>query len=100
VVLPVVPTTPFVVLSAACYCKGSKKLHGWLSLNRVFGLILRDYEELRGIKRATKVRALAMMWVAVLSSAFLLLDTLMMRVLGVSLAVVGTVYMLRVKTLE
>jgi uncharacterized membrane protein YbaN (DUF454 family) len=100
VVLPVVPTTPFVVLSAACYCKGSERLHGWLTRNRVFGPILRDYEGLGGMRRATKVRALTMMWVAVLGSAVLFLDTFVMRALAVSLAVVGSVCMLRVKTLD
>jgi uncharacterized membrane protein YbaN (DUF454 family) len=66
----------------------------------VFGPTLRDYEELRGVRWATKVRALTMMWVAVLGSTIFFLDTLMMRALTVSLAVVGTAYILRVKTLK
>jgi uncharacterized membrane protein YbaN (DUF454 family) len=100
IVLPIIPTTPFVLLSAACYYKGSERLHGWLSRNEVFGPIIRDYEEHRGMRKATKVKALTVMWAAVLASALLILDTLTMRALVLLIAVIGTVSMLRIKTIE
>jgi len=94
------PTTPFVLLSAACYYKGSERLHGWLSRNELFGPIIRDYEEHGGMRKATKIKALTVMWVAVLSSALLILDTLKMQALVLLIAVIGTVSMLRIKTIE
>jgi len=100
VVLPVLPTTPFVLLSAACYYKGSERLHGWLSSNKVFGPIIRDYEEHKGMKKTTKIRALTIMWAAVLTSAFIILSTWTMQALVILVAVVGTVAMLRTKTVE
>jgi len=100
VVLPIIPTTPFVLLSAACYYKGSERLHSWLSHNEIFGPIIRDYEEHEGMRKATKIKALTMMWAAVLTSALLILDTLTMRALVVLIAVIGTVSMLRIKTIE
>ena len=100
VVLPIIPTTPFVLLSAACYYKGSERLHGWLSRNELFGPIIRDYEEHRGMRKATKIKALTIMWAAVLGSALLVLDTLKMRALVLVIAVIGTVSMLRIKTIE
>jgi len=100
VILPIIPTTPFVLLSAACYYKGSERLHGWLSRNEVFGPMIRDYEEHGGMRRATKMKALTIMWAAVLGSALLILDTLTMRVLILLVAVIGTASMLRVKTIE
>ena len=100
VVLPIIPTTPFVLLSAACYYKGSERLHSWLSHNEIFGPIIRDYEEHGGMRKATKIKALTMMWAAVLTSALLILDTLTMRALVVLIAVIGTVSMLRIKTIE
>lgn len=100
VVLPIIPTTPFVLLSAACYYKGSERLHGWLSHNELFGPIIRDYEEHRGMRKATKIKALTIMWAAVLASALLILNTLKMRALVILIAVIGTVSMLRIKTIE
>ena len=100
VVLPIIPTTPFVLLSAACYYKGSKRLHGWLSSNEMFGPIIRDFEEHGGMRKATKIKALTIMWAAVLASALLILDTLTMRALVLLIAVIGTVSMLRIKTIE
>jgi uncharacterized membrane protein YbaN (DUF454 family) len=100
VILPIIPTTPFVLLSAACYYKGSKRLHGWLSRNELFGPIIRDYEEHRGMRKATKIKALTIMWAAVFTSVLLILDTLKMRALVLLIAVIGTVSMLRIKTIE
>jgi uncharacterized membrane protein YbaN (DUF454 family) len=100
VVLPVIPTTPFVLLSAACYYKGSERLHDWLTHNEVFGPIIRDYEKHGGMKKATKIKALAMMWTAVLASALFILNTLTMKALVLLIAIIGTVSMLRVKTIE
>ena len=100
VILPILPTTPFVLLSAACYCKGSERLHSGLSDNETFGPIIRDYEEHGGMKKATKIKALTIMWTAVLASAFLILDTLTMRAVVVLIAVIGTVSMLRIKTID
>ena len=100
VLLPILPTTPFVLLSAACYYKGSERLHGWLSRNEVFGPMIKDYEEHGGMRKATKRKALMIMWAAVLGSALLILDTLTMRALTLLVAVIGTASMLRVKTIE
>ena len=100
VILPIIPTTPFVLLSAACYYKGSKRLHSWLSRNEMFGPIIRDFEEHGGMRKITKIKALTIMWTAVLASALLILDTLTMQALVVLVAVIGTVSMLKIKTIE
>ena len=100
VLLPIIPTTPFVLLSAACYYKGSERLHEWPSGNEVFGPMIRDYEEHGGMRKATKMKALTIMWVAVLASTLLILDTLTMRALILLIAAIGTASMLRVKTIE
>ena len=100
VVLPVIPTTPFVLLSAACYYKGSERLHNWLTHTEIFGPIIKDYEKHGGMKKATKIKALTLMWTAVLASALFILKTPTMKALVLLIAVIGTAYMLRVKTIE
>jgi uncharacterized membrane protein YbaN (DUF454 family) len=57
VVLPGLPTTPFVLLAAACYAKASPRLHGWLINHRWMGPMVRDWETHRSLTRRTKTVA-------------------------------------------
>ena len=61
VLLPLLPTTPFVLLAAVCFAKSSPRLHGWLLRSEVFGPILRDWEVKRCMSYRIKFLALFMM---------------------------------------
>jgi uncharacterized membrane protein YbaN (DUF454 family) len=58
VVLPVLPTTPFMLLSAACFAKTSPRFHRWLLETRVFGELIRNWQRERYIAPASKRNAL------------------------------------------
>ncbi|MYM21608.1 DUF454 family protein [Duganella sp. FT135W] len=60
--LPLLPTTPFLLLASACFARASPRMHGWLRNNRVFGKYLRDYENGAGIPLRGKVWILIFMW--------------------------------------
>ena len=60
--LPLLPTTPFLLLASACFARGSSRLHNWLQTNRVFGKYLRDYENGKGIPLRGKLWILVFMW--------------------------------------
>ena len=66
--LPVLPTTPFVLLSAYLFGKSSHRFHQYLSHHRLFGPIIRDYQEKKALKRKTKVISLIIMWIVLLTS--------------------------------
>lgn len=70
VVLPGLPTTPFVLLAAACYAKASPRLHGWLLNHRFLGPMVRDWEQHRSLTRRTKTVAIGSMVVMVGLSAW------------------------------
>ena len=55
--LPLLPTTPFVLLSAFCFSRGSARLHAWLLGHPTMGPIIRDWNDGRVIRRRTKVQA-------------------------------------------
>ena len=61
VVLPLLPTTPFVLLAAACFAKSSPRLHKWLMDSEVFGPMLADWDKKRCVTRKVKGVSLSMM---------------------------------------
>lgn len=70
--LPLLPTTPFLLLATACYMRGSQRMANWLMSNRLFGQYIRDFHENRGIPRKTKIWALSIMWVSLGISAWVM----------------------------
>ncbi|WP_353059729.1 YbaN family protein [Alteromonas arenosi] len=61
IVLPLVPTTPFLLLSAFCFSKSSNTLHQWLLSQPALGSVINDWEESGVIAHKTKVVASACM---------------------------------------
>ncbi|GAB1478253.1 YbaN family protein [Paracoccaceae bacterium] len=70
-VLPVLPTTPFMLLAAACFAKSSPRLHGWLVRHPVFGPSLRNWAERGAISVGAK-RAAALAMAAVFAVSLVL----------------------------
>jgi len=95
--LPLLPTTPFLLLASACFARGSDRLHGWLLSHGTFGAYLRNFEEGRGIPARAKVLALAMMWSSIGYAAWRYPQWwLKAALLAVALGV--TIYLLRLPT--
>jgi uncharacterized membrane protein YbaN (DUF454 family) len=61
VVIPVLPTTPFILLAAFAADRGSPRLHAWLMRHRVFGPAITDWRASRAVRRGPKVAATAVM---------------------------------------
>lgn len=70
VVLPGLPTTPFVLLAAACFARASPRLHCWLTQHRFLGPMVRDWEAHRSLPLRVKWIAISMMGAMVLLSAW------------------------------
>lgn len=69
VFLPVLPTTPFVLVAAACF-SSNKRLSEWLKKSRLFGEYITNYKERKGLSRGTVVRSLSFLWIMLLISIF------------------------------
>lgn len=65
VFLPVLPTTPFLLVAAACFARSSPRAEAWLLNARWLGPILRDYLEHRVVPVRAKALALLMLWPSV-----------------------------------
>lgn len=97
--LPLLPTTPFLLLASACYMRGSQRLHRWLLANRVFGEYLRNFEDKKGMPRKAKIMTLALLWVSMAFSIYTV-DPLLVKGILFSIGIGVTVLILRLKTLE
>ncbi len=100
IVLPILPTTPFLLLAAACYSKSSKRCHDWLLTNRLFGNYIRNYLEGNGIPMRVKLSTIAFLWVTISISAFFFVDTFWVRILLLVIAICVTVHILALRTLK
>ena len=65
IIVPILPTTPFLLLAAACYLRSSERFYRWLLSNRWLGTYIRDYIEGRGMPVKTKVFTLVLLWLAI-----------------------------------
>ena len=96
--VPLLPTTPFLLLAAACFVRSSDRLHDWLMNHRVYGPIVRGYREHRALPASSKVTILVFTWAAILSSVLILAHP--MRFLLLAPAIGATWMMIRMPTLD
>ena len=97
--LPVLPTTPFLLLAAACFARSSPRFYRWLVEHPRLGPWIRDYLEGNGIPLKGKVYAIGLMWTSILPSCYLV-PLVSARWFLLTSAVLVTVYILRQKTLR
>lgn len=95
---PVLPTTPFLLLTAFFYLRGSSRLHAWLMHHRLFGEYIYNYVHFRAIKKRTKIGTIVFLWAMLIFSAVLVANAYVAAVLGV-VGIGVTIHLLKLKTL-
>ncbi|MFT9497524.1 YbaN family protein [Anaerosolibacter sp.] len=98
--LPVLPTTPFLILASICYIRSSEKLHRWLMNHKLFGECIRNYQEKKGIPCKVKIFAIGSLWLSIGYSALFIIPVTMIKVLMFGIAAGVTIHILSFKTLE
>lgn len=98
VVLPGLPTTPFILLAAYCFAQASPALHQRLLNNRYFGKMIRDWETDRSLSRRTKTFALASMVLMLIISLLSLSEKPVLQGVILLLGIIGTVVVWRIPT--
>ena len=95
--IPVLPTTPFLLISAALYARSSKRFYNWLISNKIFGIYIKNYREGRGIPLKLKIITIALLWITIGCSAIFAIDIFWVRVILVIIAIGVTIHIISIK---
>ncbi|MEE4218552.1 MAG: YbaN family protein [Xanthomonadales bacterium] len=98
VFLPLLPTTPFVLLAAGCFAQSSERMHRWILDNETFGPMVRDWEEKRCISLRVKAIAVASMVLVGGFSINIVVANPSLRIAGVLLLAAGALVVLAIPT--
>jgi len=100
VFLPVLPTTPFLLLSAACYSMSSERMHHWMLNNRLFGSYIKNYQEGRGLPLKTKIFTLSLLWIVISYSAILVVNIFIVQIILFMVAIGVSIHIINLPTFK
>lgn len=98
VVLPLLPTTPFLLLAAACYARSSKRFYDWLLANRIFGPTIRQWQENRCVALRTKIVAISLLVITLGSSIVFFVPLWPVKILLLGVGVWVVQFLVRLPT--
>jgi len=97
--IPVLPTTPFLLLAAGLFLRSSGRLYQWITTHRVFGRFILNYRLYHAVPRASKIFAIILLWLTIGSSVIWALDSWWLRALLLLVGAAVTVHLARMRTL-
>jgi uncharacterized membrane protein YbaN (DUF454 family) len=98
--LPVLPTTPLLLLAAICYARSSGRFYHWLMTNRWCGDYIRNYREGRGIPLKQKVLIILLLWLTISYAAWFVVSLWWLKLILFGIAIAVTIHVVGIKTLK
>ena len=96
--LPLLPTTPFLLLAAACFARSSRRFSNWLLSNRFFGKFINNYHEGKGVPLKLKAFSVLLLWITIGCSVAFAVQILAVRIILVFIAFGVTIHILSIRT--
>ena len=97
-VLPVLPTTPFILASFLCFGKSSKRAEKWISNNRYFGSYIENYKTKQGVPLDVKLKSILFLWIAMIASLIIFSHASYLVILLLIVGIAVTAHILLLKT--
>ena len=95
--LPILPTTPFLLLAAACYARSSDRFYNGLMNNRLFGSYIRNYREGRGVPLRVKLISITFLWSVISFSILFAVSDVIIRIILVVIAIAVTLHIASIR---
>lgn len=99
-IIPLVPTTPFLLISAACFFRSSDRFYKMLLNHRWAGKHIKNYREDKSVTRAMKWQTIAVFWISISVSALVFVHNWWIRIFMWSIAACVSIHILRLKTAD
>ncbi|MFC4025397.1 YbaN family protein [Oceanobacillus longus] len=100
IILPLLPTTPLLLLAAACYIRSSERLYNWLITNKYFGSYILNYREGKGIPLKAKVVGVSLLWISLLYTIIFVIPLVVVKIVLFLTGSYFTWFILKQKTLR
>ena len=98
IIIPGLPTTPFLLLAAFFFLKSSPKHYEWLIRHKTFGPFIKDFFQKKGIPLKIKITAIVFMWVMISTSLFIFISSHSLKIIVLIAGIIGTSVVLLIKT--
>ena len=98
IIVPGLPATPFLLLSAGCYVRGSNKLYIWLLNHKIFGRYIKTFREHKALPKSSKIISLVSMWTMICISSIFFIQNMVVRIILIIAGIIGTIVILKIKT--
>ena len=98
IILPLLPTTPFLLLAAYFYSKSSERLYNWIINHKWFGSYIKSFRDGEGVPLNIKIYAISVLWASIGSTVYWFTDKLFVQILLVSIASIITAYLIYLPT--
>jgi uncharacterized membrane protein YbaN (DUF454 family) len=92
--LPLLPTTPFILLAAYCFAKSSERFHRYIMQHKLFGRMVTDFYEKKVISTKHKIIALTLMWTTLSLSVIFFMPYIWVKLVVLGIGVSVSVYLL------
>ena len=100
ILLPLLPTTPLLLLSAALYVRSSEKMYQWLIHHKYLGTYIRNFREHRAIPLRAKIISVSMVWISLIYCSITISENLWIKAMFIVLAIGISWHILSYKTLK
>ena len=97
IAIPILPTTPFLLLASAAFAKSSERFNRWLLNNKILGAYIKNYREGKGLPLKIKVLTLSLLWITILISMLFLMDLLWVQILLICIAIAVSTHIILIK---
>lgn len=99
IIVPLIPTTPLLLLAATCFVRSSNRLYEWLITQKYLGPYIKNYRDGKGIPLSAKIIGVILLWTSMLFTIFFVVPLIAVKLILAAVAAFFTWFILKQKTL-